>query len=123
MFTTWYNSAALKRILQVTLIAALTIFFLAFFLWKSNLRDVWRILLSTNIAWFAIGFVVNGSALFFRTVRWRILLHASKQPSYPTFFANPMGYMLSPILRLPAGDLARPAVLPARATARFSAAL
>src|SRR6266566_3852540 len=123
MFTTWYNSAALKRILQITLIAALTIFFLAFFLWKSNLHDVWRILLSTNIVWFAIGFCVNGSALFFRTVRWRILLHPSKPPFYPTFFANTMGYMLSTILPIRAGDVARPALLARRTTVRFSGAL
>src|SRR6059058_1470200 len=124
MFTTWYNSAALKRILQITLIAALTIFFLAFFFWKSNLRDVWRILLSTNIVWFAIGFCVNGSALFFRTVRWRILLHASSPPPfYPTFFANTMGYMLSTILPIRAGDVARPALLARRTSVRFSEAL
>src|SRR5260370_18463226 len=124
MFTTWYNSAALKRILQITLIALLTIFFLAFFLWKSNLRDVWRILLATNIVWFAIGFVINGSALFFRTVRWRLLLHASKPPPfYPTFFANTMGYILSTILPIRAGDVARPALLARRTNVRFSEAL
>lgn len=113
----------MKRILQITLIAALTIFFLAFFLWKSNLRDVWRILLSTDIVWFAIGFCVNASALFFRTVRWRILLHPSKPPFYPTFFANVMGYMLSTILPIRAGDVARPALLARRSTVRFSEAL
>jgi uncharacterized protein (TIRG00374 family) len=123
MFTTWYNSPALKRILQITLIVALTIFFLAFFLWKSNLRDVWRILLGTNIIWFAVGFFVNGSALFFRTVRWRILLHPSKPPFYPIFFANVMGYMLSTILPIRAGDVARPALLARRTTVRFSEAL
>jgi uncharacterized protein (TIRG00374 family) len=114
----------LKRILQITLIAFLTIFFLAFFLWKSNLRDVWRILLATNIVWFAIGFLINGSALFFRTVRWRLLLHASTPPPfYPTFFANTMGYMLSTILPIRAGDVARPALLARRTNVRFSEAL
>ena len=114
----------MKRILQITLIAALTIGFLAFFLWKSNLRDVWRILLSTNIAWFAIGFLVNASALFFRTARWRILLHATNPPPfYPTFFANTMGYMLSNILPIRAGDVARPALLSRRTNVRFSEAL
>src|SRR3984893_9931786 len=124
MFTTWYNSAALKRILQITLVAALTVFFLAFFLWKSHLRDVWRILLGTNIAWFAIGFFINGSALFFRTVRWRVLLDASQPPPfYPPFFANTMGYRLSTILPIRAGDVARPALLARRTNIRFSEAL
>ncbi|MDQ6800764.1 MAG: flippase-like domain-containing protein [Acidobacteriota bacterium] len=113
----------MKRILQITLVAVLTIFFLAFFLWKSNLRDVWRILLSTNLVWFAIGFCVNASALFFRTVRWRILLHPSKPRFYPTFFANTMGYMLSTILPIRAGDVARPALLARRTNVRFSEAL
>jgi glycosyltransferase 2 family protein len=114
----------LKRILQITLVAALTVFFLAFFLWKSHLRDVWRILLGTNIAWFAIGFFINGSALFFRTVRWRVLLDASNPPPfYPTFFANTMGYMLSTILPIRAGDVARPALLARRTNIRFSEAL
>ena len=114
----------MKRILQLTSIALLTIIFLALFLWKSNLRDVWRILLSTNMAWFAIGFLINGSALLFRTFRWRILLHTSKPPPfYPTFFANVMGYMLSTILPIRAGDFARPALLARRTDIRFSDAL
>lgn len=114
----------MKRILQITLIALLTIFFIGFFLWKSNLRDVWRILLSTSILWFAIGFAINGSALFFRTIRWRILLHASGTPAfYPTFLANAIGYMLSNILPVRAGDVARPALLARRTSVRFSEAL
>ena len=114
----------MKRILQITLIVALTIFFLAFFLWKSNLRDVGRILLETNLIWFGIGFVVNGSTLAFRTARWRILLHATNPPAfYPTFFANTMGYMLSTILPIRAGDVARPALLARRTKVRFSEAL
>jgi uncharacterized protein (TIRG00374 family) len=113
-----------KRILQIVIIAVLTIVFLALFLWKSNLRDVWRIMLSTNLAWIAVGFVINGSALVFRTIRWRLLLHESSPPPfYPTFFANTMGYMLSTILPIRAGDVARPALLARRTTVRFSEAL
>ncbi len=121
---TWYNSWHLNRILRITLVVLLTVVFLALFLWKSNLRDVWRILLSTNIAWFAVGFLINASALVFRTIRWRILLHASKPPPfYATFFANTMGYMLSTILPIRAGDVARPALLARRTDVRFSEAL
>jgi len=113
-----------SRILRVTLIVLLTVVFLGLFLWKSNLRDVWRILLTTNVTWFAMGFLVNGSALIFRTFRWRILLRASNPPPfYPTFFANTMGYMLSTILPVRAGDVARPALLARRTDVRFSEAL
>jgi uncharacterized protein (TIRG00374 family) len=120
----WYNSPRVTRILRVILVVLLTVFFLAFFLWKSNLHDVGQILLSTNLAWFALGFVINGAALFFRTVRWRLLLHATDPPAfYPTFFANTMGYMLSTILPIRAGDVARPALLARRTSVRFSEAL
>jgi uncharacterized protein (TIRG00374 family) len=81
-------------------------------------------LLSTNIVWFAIGFIINGSALAFRTIRWRILLRSNSSPAfYPTFFANTMGYMLSTILPIRAGDVARPALLARRTSVRFSEAL
>lgn len=114
----------MRRILHITSIALLTVIFLALFLWKSNLRDVWHILLSTNLVWFAAGFVINGFALLFRTIRWRILLQGSDAPAfYPTFFANTMGYMLSTILPIRAGDVARPALLARRTTVRFSEAL
>jgi hypothetical protein len=120
----WYNSLDVKRILRIALIVLLTVIFLALFLWKSNLRDVWNILLSTNVAWFAIGIIINSSALIFRTIRWRILLHESHPPAfYPTFFANVMGYMLSTILPIRAGDVARPALLARRTPVRFSEAL
>jgi uncharacterized protein (TIRG00374 family) len=113
-----------SRILRVTLIVLLTIFFLALFLWNSNLRDVWRILLRTNPVWFAVGLIVNGSALIFRTIRWRILLDARDPPGfYPTFFSNAIGYMLSTILPIRAGDVARPALLSRRTHIRFSEAL
>jgi glycosyltransferase 2 family protein len=113
-----------SRILRIALVVFLTVFFLALFLWKSNLRDVWRILLTTNLAWFAAGFIINGSALIFRTIRWRVLLHASHPPPfYQTFFANTLGYMLSTILPIRAGDVARPALLARRTDVRFSEAL
>jgi uncharacterized protein (TIRG00374 family) len=113
-----------SRILRVTLIVLLTIVFLALFLWKSNLHDVWRILLTTNLVWFAVGLIVNGSALIFRTIRWRILLDSKNPPAfYPTFFANAIGYMLSTILPIRAGDVARPALLSRRTHIRFSEAL
>jgi len=112
------------RILRIVFILLLTAFFVAFFLWKSNLREVWRIILQTNAAWFALGLVINGSALIFRTVRWRVLLSTDDPPPfYPTFFATTIGYMISTVLPIRAGDVARPALLARRTTIRFPDAL
>jgi len=114
----------LRRTLQIASITLLTILLLAIFLWNSNLRDVWRILKSTSIAWFALGLFTNFTALVFRTVRWRALLDVHHPPPfYPTFFANTTGYMLSTVLPIRAGDVARPALLARRTDVRFAAAL
>lgn len=122
--TSWYNSPALRRTLQVTSVALLTIFFLGLFLWKSNLADVWRIMTATSPLWLASAFVVNWMALVFRTIRWRVLLANPKPPRfYPTFFANTTGYMLSTVLPIRAGDVARPALLARRTDIRFAEAL
>src|SRR5437763_12765062 len=120
----WYNFPTLRRILQVTSIALLTIFFLGLFLWNSNLHDVWRIMTATNPYWLASAFLVNWMALVFRTIRWRVLLGGPKPPDfYPTFFANTTGYMLSTVLPIRAGDVARPALLARRTNVRFAEAL
>jgi uncharacterized protein (TIRG00374 family) len=114
----------LRRILQVTLVASLTIFFLGLFLWKSNLHDVWRIMTATSPLWLAAAFLSNWLALVFRTIRWRVLLGNPKPPGfYPTFFANTTGYMLSTVLPIRAGDVARPALLAKRTNIRFAEAL
>jgi uncharacterized protein (TIRG00374 family) len=118
------DSHALRRPLQIASITLLTILLLAIFLWNSNLRDVWRILKSTSIAWFALGLFTNFTALIFRTIRWRALLDRDHPPPfYPTFFANTTGYMLSTVLPIRAGDVARPALLARRTDVRFAAAL
>jgi len=114
----------LRRILQVSVIVVLTVFFLWLFLRSSNLSDVWRILESTSLAWLALGLFVNWFALVFRTIRWRTILPGDQPPAfYPTFFANTCGYMLSTVLPIRAGDVARPALLARRTNVRFSAAL
>lgn len=119
-----YTSLPLRRIVQITSVTLLTLFFLGFFLWNSNLRDVWRILKSTNAAWFALGLFINFLALVFRSVRWRVLLDREHPPAfYPTFFATATGYMLSTVLPIRAGDVARPALLARRTTVSFSVAL
>jgi uncharacterized protein (TIRG00374 family) len=118
------NSARLRRILHISLIAVLTIVFIGLFLWKSDLGHVWGILKRTNPFWFAAGLFINFWALVFRTIRWRILLDRVHPPRfYPTFFANTIGYMLSATLPIRAGDVARPALLARRTDVRFATAL
>lgn len=114
----------MKRFLQITAVAALTIFFLFLFLKNANLGDVWAILKTTNVWWLIAGLVVNFSALIFRTIRWRTILEPDDPPPfYATFFANTVGYMLSTILPVRAADVARPALLARRTSHRFSDAL
>jgi glycosyltransferase 2 family protein len=114
----------LKRFLQISVIVALTIFFLTLFLRNANLSDVWRILRTTSVGWLIAGLLVNFAALVLRTLRWRVILDADDPPPfYPTFFANTVGYMLSTILPIRAADVARPALLARRTTHRFSGAL
>jgi uncharacterized protein (TIRG00374 family) len=113
-----------KRILQITFVAALTIFFLALFLWNADLKKVGAIMRSTNVFWLVVAFVVNFSALILRTIRWQTILDTENPPPfYPTFFANTVGYMLSTVLPVRAGDVARPALLARRTKLRFAGAL
>jgi uncharacterized protein (TIRG00374 family) len=113
-----------KRILQITAIAAITILFLWWFLRNANLRDVGAILRSATFGWVLIGFLVNAGALLLRTIRWRIILDPDDPPPFfATFFANTVGYMLSIILPIRAADFARPALLARRTSHRFSGAL
>ncbi|HJQ40484.1 MAG TPA: lysylphosphatidylglycerol synthase transmembrane domain-containing protein [Thermoanaerobaculia bacterium] len=114
----------MKRILQIVVIAALTIFFLWLFLKNANLRQVGAILKTTSYSYVIIGFVANALALVFRTQRWRTILGPDDPPPfYATYFANTVGYMLSTILPIRAGDVARPALLSRRTSLRFSGAL
>lgn len=114
----------MRRILQITLVTLLTVLFLALFLWKANLSDVWTIMRSANGAWITVGLLVNFSALIFRTIRWRLLIDPHDPPPfYPTFFATTVGYMLSTVLPIRAGDVARPALLARRSNVRFVNAL
>lgn len=114
----------MKRILQITAIALLTVFFLWLFLRNANLRAVGALLQRTAVGWVLVGFMANFCALLFRTIRWRTILDPDDPPPfYATFFANTVGYMLSTILPIRASDVARPALLARRTTHRFSGAL
>ena len=113
-----------KRILQIAVIAAITVFFLWLFLRNANLAEVGRILGRANLAWVAVGFAVNVGALLLRTIRWQTILNPDAPPPfYATFFANTVGYMLSTVLPIRAADVARPALLARRTSHRFSGAL
>jgi uncharacterized protein (TIRG00374 family) len=119
-----YHARHLKRILQITVIAGLTVFFIWLFLRNANLRQVGRILQSASFGWVALGFAANVAALMLRTIRWRILLDPDDPPPvFATFFANTVGYMFSIVLPIRAADVARPALLSRRTSHRFSGAL
>lgn len=119
-----YHARHLKRILQITAIAVLTVFFLWLFLRNADLRQVGRILQSAAFGWVIVGFAANISALLLRTIRWRIILDPDDPPPFfATFFANTVGYMFSIILPIRAADVARPALLSRRTSHRFSGAL
>jgi uncharacterized protein (TIRG00374 family) len=114
----------LKRILQIAVVVALTVFFLWLFLRNANLSEVGALLRRTQVGWVLVGFVVNACALLFRTIRWRTILGPDDPPPfYATLFANTVGYMLSTILPIRASDVARPALLARRTSHRFSGAL
>lgn len=114
----------MKRILQGTAIAVLTVFFLWLFLRNADLQQVGRILRAASWQWVIVGFAANLTALILRTVRWRIILDPDDPPPFfATFFANTVGYMFSIILPIRAADVARPALLARRTSHRFSGAL
>ena len=114
----------MKRLLKVAGITAATIVLLYVFLRNSNLADVWHIMRHTDAAWMILGLFVNFSALIFRTLRWRTLINPDDPPPFSaTFFATTVGYMLSTVLPIRAGDVARPALLARRTTVRSSGAL
>jgi uncharacterized protein (TIRG00374 family) len=120
----WYNAAALKRILQIAAVIVLAIVLLVLFLRNSDPGDVMAVIASTNPAWLALGFAANFCALLCRTQRWRTILDPANPPRfYDTFFSNSVGYMLSTVLPIRAGDIARPALLSRRTGIKFSTAL
>jgi glycosyltransferase 2 family protein len=113
-----------KHKARYAVIAVLTVAFLALFLWKSDPRSVWAILRSTRLSWILLGFAGNMLALLCRTARWRTILDPDDPPPfYPTFLANAVGYMLSTVLPIRAGDFVRPAILSRRTRVRFPRAL
>lgn len=114
----------MKRKLQLALGIVLTIVFLGWFLWNTDLHKVWAIMKSANPLWLIGGMLINVAALVFRTLRWRTILRPDNPPPfYPTFFANTLGYGLSTVLPVRAGDFARPALLARRTDIQFTAAL
>ncbi|MEO8218528.1 MAG: lysylphosphatidylglycerol synthase transmembrane domain-containing protein [Acidobacteriota bacterium] len=114
----------MKRILRIGAIAALTVLFLGLFLWKSDPGRVVDLMLASNAWWLTLGFAANLAALLFRTLRWRTILNPRNPPPfYATFFANAVGYTLSTVLPVRAGDFARPAILSRRTDIKFTTAL
>ena len=118
------QTAPLKRNLRILFILALTILFVGLFLRNSDLDKVSGIIRSTRLEWLALGFACNIGALLCRTLRWRTILNPERPPPfYATLFANAVGYMLSTVLPIRAGDVARPALLSRRTDVKFATAL
>ena len=120
----WYKRSALKRNLRILFILALTILFVGLFLRNSDLQKVSGIIRTVRLPWLGLGLACNVGALLCRTLRWRTILNPEDPPPfYATFFANAVGYMLSTVLPIRAGDVARPALLSRRTNVKFSTAL
>jgi hypothetical protein len=114
----------LKRTLRSLVILVLTVGLLALFFRKSDPGEVWRLIRSMNLGWFAIGIGANVAALFLRTDRWRRLLSPrAPLPFAPTFFSVSVGYMASTILPIRAGDVVRAALMRRKAGTRIAAAI
>jgi glycosyltransferase 2 family protein len=114
----------LNRTLRNLLVLALTVGLLVLFFWKSDPGEVWRLIRTMNLGWFAIGIAANLAALFFRADRWRRLLSPTTPPPfYPTFFSVSVGYLASSILPIRAGDVVRAALMKKKSGTRISAAI
>src|SRR5512140_1684419 len=70
----------LRHILRLAVIALLTVFFLAIFLWKSDLHRVAELLGAISPGWLALAIASNFGALLFRAIRWRYILDSAKPP-------------------------------------------
>ena len=114
----------MNRTLRTLLVLGLTVGLLFFFLRNSHPGEVWKLIRTMSLGWFAVGFGVNVAALFFRADRWRTMLApGSPPPFYPAFFSVSVGFMSSAILPVRAGDVVRAALMGRKTGIRFSAAI
>lgn len=113
----------MRHILRLAAVAILTVFFLAIFLWKSDLHRVTALLGTVSPGWLALGFTSNLGALLFRAIRWRYILDSARPPRlYATLSSTAIGYMISMLLPVRAADVTRPALLTRHSDIKFSTA-
>lgn len=114
----------MNRTLRNVLVLALTIGLLVLFFHNSDLGEVWTLIRTMNLGWFAVGLAINAAALVFRADRWRTMLSPSDPlPFYPSFFSVTVGFMSSVILPVRAGDVVRAALMKRKVGTRFSSGI
>ena len=77
--------------------------------------EVWRILAKADVKLVVLGICVSTVSLFFRALRWRILLQARGPVGIPTaFWATSAGYFGNNFLPARAGELVRTVIVSAK---------
>lgn len=114
----------MNRTFRTLLVLVLTVGLLFLFFRNSDPGEVWKLISTMNLGWFAIGLAVNTAALFFRADRWRTMLSPTAPPAfYPAFFSVSVGFMSSAILPVRAGDVVRAALMKRMGGVRFASAI
>lgn len=87
----------------------LTIFLVWFFLYKSNLKEVFLLLKKTNYSLILFGVIFNISSVLIRIIRTYLLIFPIKKVSFKTLFVSTFGsYFISTILPGRLGEIAKP---------------
>jgi glycosyltransferase 2 family protein len=118
----WYNSLVNKRVLQITLTLVLSAVALYIALRGISFSDVGSALRQVDWLWVVVTLVLILGTLVIRATRWRILLGrtVSLQDSFGLIG---IGYLISGVLPLRAGDPARAVGASLRGTISAIAAL
>jgi uncharacterized protein (TIRG00374 family) len=98
----------LKKILSIS-VATLCLYF-AF--QQINLEEIHSALLTTNLFYIFLAFLITLITFVLRSLRWRILLDSPKELSFNQYMSTThIGYFLNNILPFRAGDLGRAKLL------------
>jgi len=109
------KAASRVRALYWTAALALAAVLLYYSLRGIDWLRVWDILRGARPAAVALAWVTITSAVFLRSIRWRVLLSAGKPVSIPTaFWATAAGYLGNNLLPARAGELVRTVIISRR---------
>ena len=98
----------MKKILSIS-VATLCLYF-AF--QQINLKEIHSALLTTNLFYIFLAFLITLITFVLRSLRWRILLDSPKELSFNQYMSTThIGYFLNNILPFRAGDLGRAKLL------------